>query len=218
ELSTRPEKFMGEKEDWDNAEKILENVLKKSKARYKINKGDGAFYGPKIDLHIKDSLGRNWQMATIQLDMQMSQRFQLKYIDSENKEKTPVIIHRAIFGSLERFIGILLEHTNGALPTWLCPAQARVINFTDRNNKYAEKILNELKENNIRADSDFASVPLGGKIRDAEVQKIPYIIVVGDKEEKERTIAVRKRGDKKIQNTGIEKFINSLNEEIKQRK
>jgi len=220
ELSTRPKKFLGNKKDWDSAEKALEDSLKKSKIKYKINKGDGTFYGPKIDLHIKDSLGRSWQLATIQLDMQMPQRFNLKYIDKNSKEQTPLIIHRAIFGSLERFIGILLEDTNGALPTWLSPIQVRVINFTDRNNKYAEQVIGKIKKQipSIRIDNDFDSVPLGGKIRNAELMKIPHIIVVGDKEQKAKKIAVRKRGSKKIEIKGVDNFIKLIDKEIKERK
>ncbi len=218
ELSTRPEKYIGEIKTWDKAEKILEDVLKKSKVNYKLNKGDGAFYGPKIDFHIKDSLGRNWQCATIQLDFSMPERFELVYIDKNNKEQRPIMIHNAIYGAIERFIGILLEHTNGALPTWLSPIQVRVINFTDRNNKYAEKIIEKIKESGIRVDSDLSSVPLGGKIRDAEMQRINYIIVVGDKEEKEKTIALRKRGSKNIESLSIDKFIKEISEEIKERK
>ncbi|MBS3066859.1 threonine--tRNA ligase [Candidatus Pacearchaeota archaeon] len=218
ELSTRPEKFMGDIKDWDKAEKILEETLKKSKIKYKINKGDGAFYGPKIDFHIKDSLDRTWQCATIQLDFSMPERFELNYMDKNNKEQRPIMLHRVIYGSLERFIGILLEHTNGILPAWLSPIQVRVINFTDRNNKYAGKITKELKENGVRVDMELSSVPLGGKIRDAELMKIPYIIVVGDKEEKSKTIALRKRGSKSIESISMDNFMKKINEEIKQRK
>jgi len=219
ELSTRPEKRIGDEKTWDKAEKALEDVLKKKKISYKINKGDGAFYGPKIDFHIKDSLNRTWQLATIQLDFAMPARFELEYIDKNNKSKTPIMIHRVIYGALERFIGILLEHTNGALPTWLAPIQVRVVNFTDRNTKACEKIVERLKNEipNIRIDIDFASTPLSGKIRNAELMKIPYIVVIGDKEEKEKSLAVRKRGKKEIEQESIEEFIKSLNAEIKER-
>ncbi|MCA9485716.1 MAG: threonine--tRNA ligase, partial [Nanoarchaeota archaeon] len=171
ELSTRPEKFLGDKKDWDAAEKALEDVLKKAKIKYKINKGDGAFYGPKIDIHLEDSLGRNWQTATIQLDMQMPKRFELEYIDKDNKAKTPIVIHRAIFGSLERFIGILLEQTSGSLPVWLSPKQVRVISFTDRNAKAAEKLCSDLKEKipGLRADTDTESTTVSDKVRTAEL-------------------------------------------------
>ncbi len=220
ELSTRPEKRMGNEKVWDLAEKALENVLKKKKMSYKINPGEGVFYGPKIDFHVKDSLGRTWQCSTIQLDFQMPERFELKYIDKDNKEKQPIVIHRVIYGSIERFIGILLEHLNGNLPLWLSPVQIRVINFTDRNTKACEKTIKELKEAilNIRIDSDFASVPLSGKIRDAEMQKINYIIVIGDKEEKAKKIAVRQRGSNKISQESIEKFIKQIQQEILERR
>ncbi|MBS3092139.1 threonine--tRNA ligase [Candidatus Pacearchaeota archaeon] len=220
ELSTRPEKRIGSEATWNKSEKALEDVLKKNKIKYKVNNGDGAFYGPKIDFHIKDSLDRTWQCATIQLDFSMPERFELKYIDKDNKEKQPIVIHRVIYGSIERFIGILLEHLNGNLPLWLSPIQIRVINFTDRNTKACEKLVKELKEliPNIRIDTDLASVPLSGKIRDAEMQKINYIIVIGDKEEKSKKIAVRQRGSNKISQATIEKFIKQIQQEIQERK
>jgi len=216
ELSTRPKKFMGEKKDWDYKEKILEKALKKSKIKYKINKGDGAFYGPKIDLHIKDSLGRSWQCATIQLDMQLPQRFGIKYIDEKGKEQTPLVIHRALFGSLERFIGILLEHLNGNLPLWLSPRQVRIINFTDRNTKACEKLVEELKSEipNLRIETDFRSETVQAKIRDAELMKVNYIVVIGDKEEKAKTLAVRGKGSKPKFGITKEEFISSLRKEI----
>ena len=212
ELSTRPLKFMGNKQDWDYSEKILENILKKSKAKYKIKKGDGAFYGPKIDLHVKDSLERTWQLSTIQLDMQMPERFQLKYTDKNNKEKTPFVIHRAIFGAFERFIGILLEHTKGHLPLWLAPIQVRVINFTDRNNKACKELLQQLKSKNVRADPDLGSEPLNGKIKQAEMEKIPYIIVIGDREEKDNSLAVRNKG--KVSSIRRDEFLEKIVKEI----
>ncbi|GIU68259.1 MAG: hypothetical protein KatS3mg001_109 [Candidatus Pacearchaeota archaeon] len=216
ELSTRPENLLGKKEEWDFAEKALESALKKSKVKYSIKKGEGAFYGPKIDIHIKDSLGRSWQLTTIQLDMQMPKRFELKYTDKNGKEKTPLVIHRAIFGTIERFLGILLEHTKGRLPTWLAPIQVRVLSFTDRNINHSQKIIDKiLKEMpNLRIDSDFRSVPLDIKVKDAELMRIPYIVVIGDKEEKENMIAVRIKGDKKIKSLKLEEFIKNLNIEI----
>jgi len=220
ELSTRPAKRIGNDKLWDKAEKILEKTLKNKKMKYKINKGEGAFYGSKIDFHVKDSLNRTWQLATIQLDFSMPERFDLTYIDKDNKEKRPIIIHRVIYGALERFIAILLEHTNGALPTWLSPIQARIINFTDRNTKYAEKIIKKIADEipNIRIDADFESIPLGTKIRNAELMKINYIIVVGDKEEKDSTIALRKRGVKDIEQISADKFIKNIKDEIKERR
>ncbi|MEM3091435.1 MAG: threonine--tRNA ligase [Candidatus Pacearchaeota archaeon] len=219
ELSTRPEKFLGSKEEWDFAEMALESALKKSKVKYKIKKGEGAFYGPKIDIHIKDSLEREWQVATIQLDSQMPQRFELKYIDKDNTEKTPLVIHRAIFGSLERFIGILLEHTKGRLPTWLAPIQVRVLSFTNRNESYAKKVVKLLEEGipHLRIDFDFRSIPVPSKVRDAEIMKIPYIIVIGDKEEEQETLAVRIKGSKKIKTLRLKEFVESLYNEISKR-
>ena len=216
ELSTRPEKFLGEKKVWDDAEKSLENALKKKKINYKLNKGDGAFYGPKIDLHVKDSLGREWQCSTIQLDMQMPARFDLEYTGKNNKIQTPIVIHRAVLGSLERFIGILLEHTNGALPLWLSPIQVRIINFTDRNTKAVEKLEKEIKNKipELRTDTDLESTTLNDKIRKAEMQKIPYIIVLGDKEEENKTLAVRERGQKPKFGIKTEKFIEEIMERI----
>jgi threonyl-tRNA synthetase len=212
ELSTRPKKRIGSDEIWNKSEKALENVLKKKKIKYKINKGDGAFYGPKIDFHIKDSLDRTWQLGTTQLDFSMPERFDLTYKDKDNKLKRPIMIHRAIYGSLERFIGILLEHTQGKLPTWLSPIQARIINFTDRNNKAVEKTAEELTKLGFRVDTDLNQEPLQGKIKQAEVEKIPYIIVIGDREEKANSLAVRKNG--KVTTIKKELFIKQIKKEV----
>ncbi|PIN90227.1 threonine--tRNA ligase [Candidatus Pacearchaeota archaeon CG10_big_fil_rev_8_21_14_0_10_34_76] len=216
ELSTRPEKFMGEKKDWDSAEKVLEDVLKKSKAKFKINKGDGAFYGPKIDIHIKDSLGREWQCATIQLDMQMPKRFELSYIGADGKEHTPFVIHRTILGSLERFIGVLLEHLNGVLPLWLSPRQIKVISFTDRNQKACENFVAELKKEipGIRVKEDYESETVQAKIRNAELMKTNYVVVIGDKEESSKTISVRPHGEKPKFNVNVSNFIEDLKKEL----
>jgi len=216
ELSTRPERFMGDKKDWDIAEKILEDVLKKKKVKFKINKGDGAFYGPKIDLHITDSLGREWQCATIQLDMQMPKRFDLKYIDKDGKENTPYVIHRAILGSIERFIGVLIEHLSANFPLWISPKQVRVINFTDRNTKACEKFIERLKKEipEIRVETDFESDTVQSKIRNAELMKVNYIIVIGDKEEENNTLAVRKRGEKPKFGISADSLIQELKKEL----
>ena len=220
ELSTRPEKFMGDKKDWDKSEKALESALKKSKVKYKINEGDGAFYGPKIDLHIKDSLNRSWQCGTIQLDMQMPERFEIEYVDKDGKKKTPMVIHRALFGSFERFIGILLEHFKGALPLWLSPTQVKVLSFTERNDKAVEKLVAGLKEKipGLRVEADLRDTTVGDKVRDAEMMKIPYMIVIGDKEEESNMLAVRKRGVKKVEyGVSVSDFIKNLREEIDSR-
>jgi threonyl-tRNA synthetase len=217
ELSTRPEKRIGSDEVWDMAESILEKVLNKLKVTYKINKGDGAFYGPKIDFHIKDSLGRTWQCSTIQLDFAMPERFELEYVDKDGKMKRPIMLHRVIYGSLERFIGVMLESLNGRLPTWLAPVQIKILSFTDKNIKAAEKLFNELREAGIRCEIDINSAPVQGKVRDAEMQKIPYILMLGDKEEAAKTIAVRHDGKVKF---GVKKedFLKDILAEIKERK
>jgi len=220
ELSTRPEKRIGSEKLWDKAEEILERVLKSQGMEYKVNEGEGAFYGPKIDFHIKDSLGRDWQCATIQLDFSMPERFEMEYIDKDNKRKRPVMLHRVIYGSLERFIGILIEHTKGRLPTWLAPKQVRVLSFTDRNIAHAKKVVEILKEKvpGLRIDSDFSSTTVPSKVKEAELMRIPYIIVIGDREEKDNTLAVRVKGSKDIQTFKIDEFARMLDEEIKNRK
>jgi len=219
EFSTRPEKRIGTDSDWDKAENLLEDVLKKNKLKYKVNKGDGAFYGPKIDFHVTDSLGRTWQTATIQLDLLLPGRFEIEYTDKNNVKKNPIILHRTIYGSLERFLGILLEHTNGRLPTWLAPVQVRVMSFTDRNLKYAEKVVEKLHKDmpELRIDFDFSQTTVPSKVKDAELMRIPYIIVVGDKEEKEKSLAVRVRGSSKIENSKLENFSKKIKKEIEEK-
>jgi len=218
ELSTRPKKRIGSDEQWDKAEKILTAVLKKKKIKYKLNKGEGAFYGPKIDFHVKDSLGRTWQLATIQLDFAMPERFNLTYTFEDNKKKRPVMLHRTIYGSLERFIGILLEHTSGNLPVWLSPIQARVISFTDRNIKAAKKLVEELKKQNIRVDSDFRDATVQNKVREASTNRIPFIILIGDKEEKNNSLAIRTRDGKVKYNVKIKKFVEKIKGLIEERR
>jgi threonyl-tRNA synthetase len=220
ELSTRPEKRIGSDKTWDKAEQILENVLKKKKMKYKVNKGDGAFYGPKIDFHIKDSQGRTWQLSTIQLDFAMPERFELEYTGKDNSKKRPVMLHRVIYGAIERFMGILLEHTNGRVPTWLAPMQARVLSFTDRNIDYARQIVKKLGESipELRIDADFRNTTVPAKVKEAEIMRVPYIIVAGDKEEKSKTIAVRIRGNPRIASYKTDDFAKKLREEIRERK
>lgn len=216
ELSTRPEKRIGSDKDWGKAEMLLESVLKKKKMKYKLNQGDGAFYGPKIDFHIKDSLGRTWQLSTIQLDFSMPERFELEYVDKNNSKKRPVMLHRVIYGALERFLAVYLEHTKGRLPTWLAPIQVRVMSFTERNVKYAKSIVKELSEiKGLRVDFDFGDSPIPGKVKDAELMRIPYIIVVGDKEEKSKSLAVRNHG--KVKDTKVNDFVKNLKKEIEER-
>ncbi|HKL24108.1 MAG TPA: threonine--tRNA ligase [Candidatus Nanoarchaeia archaeon] len=219
ELSTRPEKRIGSDEIWDKAEEALKNALEKRGMAYELNKGDGAFYGPKIDFHLKDSLGRTWQCSTIQLDFAMPERFELDYTDEDNEKKRPIMLHRAIYGSLERFIGVLLEHTKGRLPTWLAPEQVRVLNFTDRNTEYAKEIKEKLKQKipNLRISEDFSSNTVQSKVKNAELMKVPYIIVIGDKEEEAGNLAVRVRGNKKIEKYSFDDFSEKLKNEIKNR-
>ena len=207
-LATRPEKALGEKSDWDKAEKALEEALKKSKIKYDIAKGEGAFYGPKIEIHIKDSQGRDWQLGTAQLDLVMlPEKFDLSYIDESGQKQKPWVIHRAIFGSFERFIGIMLEHFNGALPFWLSPVQMKILTINEKLENYAKEIEKTLKEKNIRVEIDSRNESIGKKIREGEMQKIPYLLVVGEKEEKENIVAVRKRGKGDAGTMKIEELI-----------
>lgn len=217
ELSTRPEKRIGSDKMWDMAEEILEKVLKSKKMNYSVNKGDGAFYGPKIDFHAKDSQRRTWQLSTIQLDFAMPERFDLTYIDKDNKKKRPIMLHRVIYGALERFLGILIEDKNGSLSTWLSPIQVRVLSFTDRNIQTTKSVVERLHKEGIRVEADIASSTVGEKVRDAEMQRVPYILVVGDKEEKSGSVAVRKRGSKNLKVVKVEEFVSEIKKEIKER-
>ncbi len=190
-LATRPKERAGRDEDWDKAEKILEKILKNKKLKYSQKDRDGAFYGPKIDLHINDSQGREWQLATVQLDFHMPEAFDLKYVDEKGQHQRPVMIHRAIFGSFERFIAILTEHYQGSFPVWLSPVQAIVLPISDKNLGYANKVAKELKSEGFRTEVDTRNETLQAKIRDATIAKIPYLLVVGGKEEEADSVAVR---------------------------
>ncbi len=191
ELSTRPEQRVGSDEMWDRAEGKLENTLKALGLDYQLNAGDGAFYGPKIDMHMTDSLGRSWQLGTVQLDYSMPARFELSYTGADNKEHTPVMIHRAMFGSYERFIGVMLEHYAGELPLWLAPVQAIVLPVSDRFNEYAQTVRDSLQSEETRIELDDRSESIGRKIREAELKKVPYMLVVGEREQGEGTVALR---------------------------
>lgn len=218
ELSTRPKKSIGTDEQWQKAESGLTKALEDAKIRYKENKGEGAFYGPKIDFHVKDSLNRSWQLGTIQLDFAMAERLDANYIDKEGNKKYPVMIHRAILGSVERFIAVLLEHTAGALPVWLSPVQAIILPVSEKHIEYAKKVAKSAQGRSssgreigkVRLEIDDRNESINKKIRDAELQKIPYIIVVGDKEESEKNITVRERGKKELKKQTIEKFVELL--------
>lgn len=217
-LSTRPEEFMGEIKTWDKAEGNLKNALKKEKIKYDLKEKDGAFYGPKIDLDIKDSLGRKWQLATLQLDFQLPQRFKLEYTDKDGEKKTPVMIHAAIFGSLERFLGILIEHIAGAFPVWLAPVQVKVLSVGKAHAKYCDKLAKEFTEAGIRTELDNENETVGKKIRQAITEKIPYTIIIGDKEIKSGKLAVRDRETGKTTQTAKKKFVEEVKKKIQNRK
>jgi len=214
ELSTRPEDFMGEIETWDRAEKELEDALVGKGVDYRINPGDGAFYGPKIDFHIRDAIGRTWQCATLQLDMQMPERFELEYVGADGEKHRPVMIHRTVLGSLERFIAILTEHYAGAFPLWLAPVQAVVMPITERTHNYAQSVADALTEAGIRAEADLRNEKIGYKIRESQLQKVPYMLVLGDKEAESGLVTVRTRSDGDIGEMGLGELIKKLEEEI----
>ena len=215
ELSTMPEDHMGDVKDWERAENALKVALEKANVKYIINEGDGAFYGPKIDFHLKDCLGRTWQCGTVQLDFQLPQRFDLEYVASDGTKKCPIMIHRACFGSLERFIGILIEHFAGAFPTWIAPLQVMVIPVSEKNLEYANKIKEELLNADIRVEVDDRNEKMGYKIREAQTKKIPYMLVVGAKEEADNLVAVRSRKGGDEGTKSISDFVASIKEEIK---
>ena len=223
ELSTRPENSIGGDKIWEKAEAILKKVLLDLKIEYKLNEGDGAFYGPKIDFHIEDVLGRSWQCGTIQLDFFMPDRFDLEYIDSDGQPKRPVMIHRTVLGSIQRFVGILIEHFGGAFPLWLSPVQAAIIPITDKHLKHAEKIGKQLRNADIRVEVYGKSETLGNKIREATLQKIPYLGIIGDKEVSaqgrsasggELRISIRTRDGKDLGTIGLSQFLQKVKEEI----
>jgi threonyl-tRNA synthetase len=209
-----PDEHLGTREFWERAESILARVMEAKGLQYKVKEKDGAFYGPKIDVDIKDSLGREWQNSTIQLDYQLPQRFKLTYAGSDGKEHTPVVIHRAILGSLERFMGVYLEHVQGRLPVWIAPVQVRVLPVSDER-VYAEKVARTLAEAGVRVESDHASGTIGGKIRDAQLQKIPYMLVIGSKEEQAGSVAVRARDGDVRYGVKLEDFIAEVKEKIR---
>jgi threonyl-tRNA synthetase len=197
-LGTRPESFLGDKETWDRAESALRKILEESGKKFYVAEGDGAFYGPKVDIVMRDSLGRDWQMGTIQLDFQLPRRFNLSYTDKDGSKKTPVVVHRVIYGSLERFIGILIEHVAGAFPLWISPIQVRILPISDKHHAYAKEVLATLRDAGIRAELDAASETLGKKIRNATLEKIPYVFVIGDKEVETKTVTIESRDSGKL--------------------
>ena len=217
ELSTRPKDFMGDIETWNAAEKILEEALISKNTNYRINPEDGAFYGPKIDFHIRDAIGRTWQCATLQLDFQMPERFELEYTGADGEKHRPVMIHRVVFGSLERFIAILTEHYAGAFPLWLAPVQTIVMPITDRAADYARTIADKLTSAGFRVDTDLRNEKIGYKIREAQLQKIPYMLVLGDKEAESGLVTVRRRTEGDIGTMELDAFIAKLTEERMQK-
>lgn len=214
ELSTRPEDYMGSVELWDKAEGDLEVVLKERGVNYHINKGDGAFYGPKIDFHILDVLGRSWQCGTVQLDFQMPEKFECEYIGEDNGAVRPIMIHRAIYGSIERFMAIIIEHFGGDFPLWLAPHQVKILPISDAHIQYAQGVKSQLEREGLRVEVDDRVEKVGLKIRDAEMQKVPYMMVIGDKEIESDAISLRKRKEGNVGIWKIKEVILKLNEEV----
>jgi threonyl-tRNA synthetase len=217
ELSTRPEKSIGTDEDWERATSALEKALQDLGAAYDINEGDGAFYGPKIDIKLKDALSRSWQCATIQCDFTLPERFDLTYVDSDGERKRPVMIHRVVLGAIERFLGVLVEHYAGAFPLWLSPVQAVVMTITDRQSEYAREVARKLRSHSARVEEDLRNEKIGFKIREARGQKIPYMLIIGDKEMESKTISIRKRGEDTTAAMSVETFLKQFDQEVENR-
>jgi threonyl-tRNA synthetase len=213
ELSTRPEKSIGSEEDWERATQALLQALKTKNLPYDVNEGEGAFYGPKIDVKLKDALNRRWQCATIQVDFALPERFDLTYVGSDGERHRPVMLHRVILGAMERFIGVLIEHYAGAFPVWLAPIQAVLMTVTDRQIPYAEGVYNQLIQKGVRVEKDFRNEKLGFKIREAQIQKTPYMLVAGDREVKEGTLAPRKRSGETLKSMTVEDFFKQIESE-----
>ncbi len=218
EISTKPEKYIGTDEDWEKAEKVLQEVLDDQHIPYEINEGDGAFYGPKIDVKLKDAIGRKWQCATIQCDFALPERFDLHYVDSDGKRKRPVMLHRVILGAIERFLGVLIEHYGGKFPVWLSPVQVIIMSITDDQEEYVKTIYTTMVDGNIRAELDTRNEKLGLKIREGAVKKIPYMVIAGKKEMEANTITVRVRDGGELKDIRLEDFINRVKEENNSRR
>jgi len=208
---------MGSDEEWENAENGLREALEELNLPYILNEGDGAFYGPKIDFHLKDCLGRTWQCGTIQLDMQLPQRFDITYIGQDGEKHRPVMIHRVAFGSIERFIGILIEQYAGKFPVWLAPTQVKILPISDKYLDYANEIKESLYQQNIKVDLDDRAEKIGFKIREAQLEKVPYMIIVGEKEVEEKNISVRSRDKGELGNISLEDFISNINKQVASR-
>ena len=207
ELSTKPEDSIGSEEEWDLATTALEDAMKAMDMDYHVNEGDGAFYGPKLDFHLKDSIGRTWQCGTIQLDFQLPQRFDAEYVGADGQKHRPIMIHRVVFGSVERFIGILIEHYAGKFPVWLAPVQVKILPVSDKYLRYANEVAEKLKKYGIRVETDERDEKLGYKIREARLDKVPYMIIVGEKEEAAKTISVRQRDAEKYKQDMVEMLL-----------
>ena len=218
ELSTRPEDSMGSDEDWELATEGLRRALEEMNLPYVVNEGDGAFYGPKIDFHLQDSIGRTWQCGTIQLDFQLPQRFEAEYMGADGLKHRPIMIHRVVFGSIERFIGILIEHYAGKFPVWLAPVQAKVLPISDKTSDYAEKVYRTLKANHIRTEFDTRSEKIGYKIREAQMEKVPYMLVLGAKEEEDNTVSVRLRDSGETLTMSLDEFMARVKKETEEKK
>ena len=218
EISTRPEKSIGSEEDWDRATKALVKAMDDNHLQYQINEGDGAFYGPKIDVKLKDALDRTWQCATIQCDFTLPERFNLFYINKDGQKQRPAMIHRVVLGALERFIGVLIEHYGGAFPTWLSPVQVMILTVTDRNIPYGEKVLTSLMNVDIRVEADFRNEKLGLKVREAQLQKIPYMLIIGDKESEKKCVTPRLRSGENLPFMTEGEFIDLIQEECRKRR
>ncbi len=217
-LSTRPDKFVGSEENWGKATNALKQALEKSKLKYEIDPGEGVFYGPKIDIKIKDSLNRFWQVSTVQVDFNLPQRFDINYIEEDGQKYQPIMLHRALMGSLERFFGCLVEHYAGAFPLWLAPIQVILLPITDQNHEYSDEVFKKLIHSGFRVEKDLRNEKIGFKIRDAQIQKIPYMIVIGEKEQASKTLAVRKRRSKETITFTIDELTDKLSLEISEKK
>ncbi len=216
-LSTRPEKYVGSDEGWESATKALETALNNKKLDFEVDPGEGVFYGPKIDIKIKDSLNRYWQVSTVQVDFNLPEKFDISYIEEDGQRRQPIMLHRALMGSLERFFGCLIEHYAGAFPLWLAPVQVILLPITDNHAEYANKIAQELEESGIRVEKDLRNEKIGFKIREAQLQKIPYMIVLGDKEVEASTLGVRRRRSKETRTLDLKTFLDEVNEAVENR-
>ena len=216
-LSTRPEKYVGSDEGWESATKALETALKNKSLDFEVDPGEGVFYGPKIDIKIKDSLNRHWQVSTVQVDFNLPEKFDISYVEEDGQRRQPIMLHRALMGSLERFFGCLIEHYAGAFPLWLAPVQVILLPITDKHTEYAEIIAQQFEESGIRVEKDLRNEKIGFKIREAQIQKIPYMIVLGDKEVESSTLGVRRRRSKETRNLDLKTFLDEINEAIEKR-